>query len=472
MDFANYKEPANVEAQNSPRKVNVCEYVELVREETFEEGRMVAGRWVETIIKGEIWTQAIQKAIDENEYVYIPPLKQPLYLDGPLIIPSDRTLDVSEKTMIKLLPHANTCMIQNEKIYAGHSEVFDYTKNPDKNIHITGGIWSACNNGQDAGNGNYLGNIRYESVCNSGLGLIVFSNIQNFSIRNAVFTECTAFAVQISACSDFLIENIHFDVIYRDGIHMNGPARDGVIRNISGICGDDIVAYNAWDWHTSALTTCPIENVHTDGVFMTPGHMWSEIRILAGDMFVNDSFSYSCYVDNCSFTRIKGIHTVKMYDQANASAGGKCFSPPGKIGKILFQDIEADYISSQDYYAEKHAVFEVCANCELLEFDQITVNFPLRDETMGDWRLVAVGPGDATIKYQGEWLEVLCPDSTCVVEELNFSNIYHKNPAGEYALCTDARLLAAEKSLALNPDYPTTFPRGGTGYGTILKVVI
>ncbi len=75
-----------------------------------------------------------------------------------------------------------------------------------------------------------------------------------------------------------------------DGIHVNSGCRFGVIRNLQGVCYDDLVAINADEGDYSA----PIENIEVDGIFAENCH--SAVRLL----------SVCSRVDNISISNVYG----------------------------------------------------------------------------------------------------------------------------------------------------------------------
>ena len=459
---------------HKPEKIrtSITEYSSLVRHEAWIEGRMVSGRWVfgepygepacsgvfgPRLTEGEVWTEALQKAMDENSYVYVPPMPKPLYIDKALVISSGTTLEIYGHTMIRLKPGSNTAMIRNKKAHYDLSKPINCEDNGDSDIHIIGGIWSECNNGRYGGNDNHM-----DMLPEGNFGVMVLSNVTDFSVENVTFTDCTAFGIMAGACKNFLIENIKFDVVYRDGVHLNGPAQDGVIRNIVGECGDDIVAVNAWDWHNSAKTLGNIENIQVEGVRAKPGHMFSGIRLLAGRKYGDDSHSYECSIRNCTFSKMRGLNTVIMYMQPFLTGESLAsYSNLGVMENIIFSDIEIDYIKPEDYYFEKHAAFEIGNHCNRVIFENITVNFPLRDTAYGNWSLVAVGREliDITAQNEDYWRKLPPIDRHCIVRDVTFRNIYCRLSGEKYRQCADLYELMDIKT-----------DKGETAFGTVYGI--
>ena len=113
----------------------------------------------------------------------------------------------------------------------------------------------------------------------------------------------------------------------------------------------------------------------------------------------------------------------------------------------------------------------MCADCKRLYFENIFVKNTTAQCKALDLRLINVGPLSAVWKNGSEnpddWGEVFDPDAVCTVDDVWMKNIYFANTA-----VTDKTQLLRAVKMHINPDYPNTTPRGGTGYGVIKKVYI
>ena len=105
--------------------VSVCDYLELVY--TDDEGK-------------QIWSDAFQKAIDENKHIIIPASEDVYYIDKTITIPSQRCIEASEGAVIRLKKGVKTLMIRNRNNENGTHKKETFEK-PDTNIHICGGRW-------------------------------------------------------------------------------------------------------------------------------------------------------------------------------------------------------------------------------------------------------------------------------------------------------------------------------------------
>jgi hypothetical protein len=63
-----------------------------------------------------------------------------------------------------------------------------------------------------------------------------------------------------------------------------------------------------------------------------------------------------------------------------------------------------------------------------------------------------------------KWGELFSPDSVCMAENITFENVFFND---EKINTIDE--IMAEVHLSINPDYPNTTPKGGTGFGEIKK---
>ena len=104
--------------------------------------------------------------------------------------------------------------------------------------------------------------------------------------------------MQIMQADRFTVENITFDYNMfcrcMDGVHVQGPARNGYIRNIKGATNDDLVALNCDDGHDNGKewvkSRGDIENIVIDGLYADGGY--TGVRLLScGSRLRNVSIS-------------------------------------------------------------------------------------------------------------------------------------------------------------------------------------
>ena len=296
--------------------------------------------------KFEIWTDAIQRAIDENEVVIIP--KGIYYVDKTLVVPSNRKI-VAYGAHIKKIPEMNTLLLRNEHLRDGSYVKID-GKDSDENISVIGGIW------EDTGTEWTFHHGLYDSE-NSMPGVsacMCFTNIKHLNVRDLKIIRAGGFGIQVGNLSFGVIENIVFENTVADGVHVNGNSRDIIIRNVSGSVGDDIVALNMYDWFASSVCFGPIENLLCENICLAENGRYKAIRILPGKYFYPDGSFSDCYLKDVIMRGIRGINTFKLYFQ----------TPPYKISEksesgesgwgdnLFLEDIEIDLNAPIDLFDE------------------------------------------------------------------------------------------------------------------------
>ena len=207
--------------------------------------------------KGEIWTSALQSALNEHQIVYIPKRENPYIIDNSIVVPSNRRIVADKEARIKLLDGVSVLMLRNQNTADGtHMPI---TAKRSENISIEGGIWEDwCPHRMGYGkSGKY-------DTCRSFFGVstyMLLENINHLTLKNMTFRNCGGFAIQIGEAKDVVIENITFDTCYADGVHVNGNVENIYISNVKGYVGDDLVAFNMFDWQDSSINFGPCKNV-------------------------------------------------------------------------------------------------------------------------------------------------------------------------------------------------------------------
>ena len=237
---------------------------------------------------------AIQQLLDKRGLITI---KDGTYLiKKPLIIHDDTNLVLSKNAIMYLADGANCSLIDNDGLY---------TKTTNKNITIEGGIWFGNHSKQER---EYIADENqpcvYEKYVENSLTVIMmrFVHVENFVIKNVTFKDPTSFAIHIADVKYFTVENVHLDYDLKkpnmDGVHLQGPARFGRIKNVFGNANDDHVALCANGTARSEVTRGVIEDVDIDGVYCDNGY--TGVRLLSrGDAVKN--------------IRIKNVHGKFRY---------------------------------------------------------------------------------------------------------------------------------------------------------------
>ena len=416
----------------------------------------------ETLVTDNIWTKAIQTALDEKKNVYIPYIGHEIIIDGTIFMDSNTNLKVDKNQIIRLKEHTNLCMIRNRNMIPG-GHAYTEQVNPDEYITVTGGIWAAPDNER----------LNMDNVSSfiGGFAEIAFSNVRYVNVTNVTFSRGTSYAVMMSNCTNFYIDSIKFDQFGKDGIHIDGPAKFGIISNLDGVgLGDDMVAILAWDWYTSAITNGDIEDILIENI---KGDN-NEIRFLAGRKVYRNGKKKDCDIRRCVIENITGIYTFKMYYQPHFKnvVWGKYFDSAETVGEMndmYFENITVPKIRTTGICnIPIYGIFDILADCKNLNFKNIAVNHSLEELDDKNIKLINVGPISATFQYtddKSKWGDYFEPDMCCFVEDINLENITLDN-----VKITDAQKLVKETHQKINPDYPNTLPEGGTGYGKVERV--
>jgi len=116
----------------------------------------------------------------------------------------------------------------------------------------------------------------------------------------------------------------------------------------------------------------------------------------------------------------------------------------------------------------------VASDIEDLSIRDVTLNYRAGGEDDRSRRLVAVGPMSLTwmkgATPDAGWVEVFNPNAVCTLRRLRIAGIRERGADGGYEPCQDRDRLVMTRRQRMNPDFPRTMPRGGTGYGRIEDV--
>jgi hypothetical protein len=88
----------------------------------------------------DVWTLALQTALNEHQIVRIPKKETPYWIDGTVTIPSNRKIIADTGAVIKQMKDVKVLMLRNEHTANGtHAPIPKGTR--DRNITIIGGRW-------------------------------------------------------------------------------------------------------------------------------------------------------------------------------------------------------------------------------------------------------------------------------------------------------------------------------------------
>jgi hypothetical protein len=421
-------------------------------------------------VNGEIWTTAIQAALEQHHTVTVPARAQPYYLDAPLVLKSGQSLVADAQAEIRLQPGINTCLVRNEHIVGAQDGPAPANAEPDRNIVIEGGIWTTLATSHGQSNGNSRGRSARQGDVPGCHGVVLLSNVCGVVVQKLTVRQSRAFGVHLSNCHDFLVDDVAFEDQGRDGVHVNGPTAYGVIRNVRGVTHDDFVALNAWEWQGYTPTFGPIQQVLVEDVSGTDRASrdyaspypdgTAEIRLLPGTKVFPGGARLACDISDCVFRKLVNIRTVKMYDQPNLELGrDKDFADPiGTMRNVHFSQL----------MFQRPGRFQIGAHVDGLTIDDVQFRFALPET----FKLVEIGPMSATYQHRPDdpttWTEIFSPDRDVTVRAFRLTGV-RVLQGGQLVSFPDAgtRLVQVADQHP-NPNYPKTTPRGGSGKARII----
>ena len=193
-----------------------------------------------------------------------------------LIIHSDTRFILSPGARLIAAPMSRCALIENEFFCGGGR---------DKNIEIVGGIWDGnCDAmGLDA---YYEAKHREDEPYSPKLfkgKLIRFAHADHLALEKMTVKDPVSYGIQIADSVGFVTRDLYFDYNCHfgttDGVHINGPARNGVIENLYGTTNDDMVSLTTIDETHAEVTVGDITDISIKNVSATKG--FSGIRLLS-----------------------------------------------------------------------------------------------------------------------------------------------------------------------------------------------
>lgn len=346
--------------------ISVEEYSHLVRKDS--DGK-------------KIWTDAFQRAIDENSCVIIPASLTPYYIDKTITIPSNRCIKAQDGAVIRLMEGVKTLLIRNRNNENG-THTREAFEKPDTNILICGGRWEES---RDTKGGYGASGMYDEERSFYGVSTCMFfNNVENLTLENITIANAGGFSIQMGNLKNVVVENITFENCFADGVHVNGNSENIYIRRVKGQVGDDLVAFNMYDWQDSSVDFGSIKTVWCENLELSPDSRYKALRILPGVYFYKDGSSVDCSLNDAVIKNVRGIKSFKLYFQSPSYNVGESreMGDTGTGNNIYFEDIDiildepidklTDYIESNPITGSI-AAFEVGANIENLYFENINV---------------------------------------------------------------------------------------------------
>lgn len=429
------------------RAVNIRAYEPLKK--TLENGK-------------EDWTAAFQKAIDENEETYIP--KGKYYIGASLTVPSNRRIKASKKARIILLAGVKTLLLRNKSVIDGGYRAVDISEPHEENISIEGGYW-AEENVRRLGYGKSGAFDEKHSLVGVS-ACMLFSGVKNLKLKNMRFGCTAGFAVQLGRCENIKIENIRFINCFADGVHINGFVKNGLIKNVAGEVGDDLVAINAYDWENSTINNGPIEALRVENIRAATAGEYKSFRIQAG-VLPTESGDIDCYIKDLYIKRVTGVSVFKLYLQTPEYKDKPDGTKVGKLENITIDGVELALDSPVDQMENymrcnpltgNFGVFELGSNISKLTLKNIRAK--INKEEFPTLHLITAGPKSAYLKDLG--IELFDPYVVSEVEELVYKNVRVNGRK-----VNDMR--EEIKEVAFPDDmYPSQY--GGGGRGKVKKI--
>ena len=224
-------------------------------------------------------TLALQALLDRRGIIMLD--KPGNYLvSRTLIIHSDTRFILSPGAKLLAAPMSKCALIENEHFAGGGR---------DQNIEIIGGIWDGnCDNmGLDAV---YEAIHREDQPYSPSLfkgKLIRFARVDRIVLEKMVVRDPVSYGIQIADVMGFVVRDMFFDYNCHfgttDGVHINGPAYNGVIENLCGTTNDDMVSLTTIDETHAEVTVGEIVNVDIRNISATNGY--SGVRLLSAGNF-------------------------------------------------------------------------------------------------------------------------------------------------------------------------------------------
>ena len=362
---------------------------------------------------GQIWTDALQRALHEHEVVVIPPSNEVYWLDSTIVIPSDRHIE-AHGAVIRLVPEYPYVMLRNEHTQDGtHLPIAPGSR--DRNISIHGGQWEESCSRRGARRYGDVPGFYGVQTC------MLFNNITGLTLTDMTFARATSFSVQVGDLTDGVFENFHFISCYADGLHINGNSENLYIRNFSGHVGDDLVALNMYDWLGSSINYGPAKNIFCEEIHSAPDSRAKAMRLQPGMFFFDDGSAVDCAMENIYIRRVSGIYEYKLYLQTPPYLLGE--QPErtgiGSADNVFFEDIVIDTTENCPGYDREAPFGLFMLNSRIGYLSLRNVEYRRGENVRPGVTLIAAGP----MSWRHGDVEIFDPYVSGTVEMLDLDNI-------------------------------------------------
>jgi len=417
---------------------------------------------VTNVVRGEIWTDAIQATLDAKGSVWLPARTQPYYLDGPIVLASGQTLVADPYAEFRLKPGVNMCMVRNKTVVGCERKNFVIPDVPyDRDVYVEGGIWTTLQTMRGVDNGNAWGYPMKKDPPVGCYGAMVFNHVRGLAVRNVTIRRCHMHGIQLSDVHDYLVDGVTFQEQGRDGVHQHGCCDWGVVRNVRGDTYDDLIAVNAWDWIHTSPALGPIHHLLVERIVCNahkPGEGANgtrDIRLLPGNKRRADGSACACPISDVVVRDCSNFHHLKLYDQPNLEIGrdNDRSEPIGTFCNVYFHRLRFDLDTTM----------QVADMVDGLDVSDVVFTYPRTQP------FVRIAPMSATWKTKptdpSTWVEIFSPDESFTVKGFSLRNV--RTEIGGVVTPLDPKSMYVVQDGTLNPDYPKTTPRGGTGKVTM-----
>lgn len=285
--------------------------------------------------------------LDKGGEVYIPDGNYTI--SDTLVIGDNTRLTLGHNAVIRLADNSNCIMLRNRLCSVG----------VNRRITVSGGTWDGNNAAQEKGKPD--GKPYFMGI------LMRFIGVEDLKISDVCIKDPERYAMQIMNADRFTVENITFDYNMlkncMDGVHVQGWAKNGYIRNIKGATNDDLVALNCDDYHDDGekhiCSKGDIENITVDGVYAENGY--TAIRLLScssrlRNISIRNVFgSYRC--NGISFTHHNIFPGAPVWMDNIDISNVYCTKPYGKVEQKFIDGMDNIYGKGcYDMVVKKHPV--------------------------------------------------------------------------------------------------------------------
>ena len=220
-------------------------------------------------------TAALQAMLDQRGIVSVD--RPGTYLiSRTLIIHADTRFVLSPGAHLLAAPMSRCALIENAHFAGGGR---------DRQIEILGGIWDGNCDAMEL-------DAVYEAVhrldepyspARFKGKLIRFAHIDGLALEKMTVRNPVSYGIQIADADGFVVRDICFDYNWHfgttDGVHINGPASNGVIENLRGTTNDDMIGMTTIDEPHAEISMGEITNIDIRNISAKNGY--SGVRLLS-----------------------------------------------------------------------------------------------------------------------------------------------------------------------------------------------